>query len=247
MSFADPGITTALEFNDGKMIMGEMSNLNAANWKTVKDIAGLDKIIDVFRDVDLVGMVNWSELDHASDMWRGIQTEVLPRISYSSKPLAFFDLADCSKKSTDEILGALDLINRFSDWYDVTLGLNRNEAMLIHNAIKTHPEFTDDMSAIGDDIFRFLNIRVLVIHFHTTALGWSREGMHSRETTRILNPLLSTGAGDNFNAGYCVGMLAGMNLGASLELGHTFASHYMQHGTPFKGQSKQQPYDGTNI
>ena len=237
LSFAEPGVTTALEFNDGKIIMGEMSSLNAANWETIKEIAGLDRIVDTFRKADLVGMVNWSELDHASDIWRGIQLDVLPRITYPLKPIAFFDLADCSKKTTEEIRVALDLINRFSDWYDVTLGLNRNEAKLIHNAITNQPKSTDDMKAIGDDIFGFLGIDALVIHFHTTALGWNREGTYFSEATRILNPLLSTGAGDNFNAGYCIGTLAGMNLAASLELGHTFASHYMQHGTSFRGQS----------
>lgn len=228
-SFAEPGITTALEFNDGKIIMGEMSQLNAANWQTLKDILGLDLITDAFRNTELIAMVNWSELDHASEIWRGVQDEVLPRISYPSKPFAFFDLADCSKKSGDEIRGALELIGNFSQWFRVTLGLNKNEAEQIHG-VMSNGSVTDNMNVIGDEIFAHVNAETLVIHFHTTALAWSRAGTFVKETPRITNPVLSTGAGDNFNAGYCVGLLADMKVDACLELGHAFASYYMVNG-----------------
>ncbi len=236
-SFAEPGITTALEFNDGKIIMGEMSQLNAGSWQTIKDIVGLDLLTDAFRGSDLIAMVNWSELDHTSEIWLGLQNEVLPRLAYSSKPLVFFDLADCSKKSTDEIHEALELISKFSQWFRVTLGLNKNEATQIYKAIANNSPVPEDVKAIGDHIFRFLTIETLVVHFHTTALGWSREGVYEKETTRIASPVLATGAGDNFNAGYCLGLLSEMSPDACLELGHAFARHYMKNGKSLSKRS----------
>jgi hypothetical protein len=229
-SFGEPGSSTALEFSDGKMIMGEMSNLNTTNWQRIADLIGIDKITDLFREADLIGMVNWSELDHASDIWRGIQRDILPRISYATRPHLFFDLADCSKKSVEEITETLALINEFTRCFDVTLGLNRNEAGILYGAITHRPNPPTDMHVIGKEIFHAMNIHTLVIHFHATAIGWTKDECVAREAPRISHPLLSTGAGDNFNAGYCLAVLSGMALADSLDLGHAFASHYMQHG-----------------
>lgn len=231
LSFAEPGITTALEFNDGKIIMGEMSQLNGAKWENVKRVIGLERLTEAFKNSHLLGIVNWSELDYASDIWRGVLNEVLPGINYGHKPFAFFDLADCSKKSASDIRESLGIIREFGKWFHITLGLNRNEAGIIHKCLSNDSVTRQhDMNEIGDDLYQRLDIPTLIIHFHTTAMGWSEMENCIVETPRIDKPVISTGAGDNFNAGYCAGLLLGLKLPQCLELGHAFAKHYLQHG-----------------
>jgi sugar/nucleoside kinase (ribokinase family) len=40
--------------------------------------------------------------------------------------------------------------------------------------------------------------------------------------------MISSGSGDNFNAGFCIGKLLNLETGMSLALGHATSSLYMQ-------------------
>jgi hypothetical protein len=44
-SFANPGTSTAVEFQDGKMILGMMDSLHNAGWDAIKNIIGLDTLV----------------------------------------------------------------------------------------------------------------------------------------------------------------------------------------------------------
>ncbi|MBS1654611.1 MAG: hypothetical protein JSU05_07190, partial [Bacteroidetes bacterium] len=44
-SFANPGITTAIEFDDSKMLLAEMTSINNSGWETVKNMIGINKLV----------------------------------------------------------------------------------------------------------------------------------------------------------------------------------------------------------
>src|SRR6185295_13827713 len=121
-SFADPGTSTALEFEDGKILLGQMGELNSLGWKDVKEKIGLDTIISLFRESQLLCLVNWSEILMSTDVWKGVLHDVLPNLGGVPQAV-FIDLSDCSQRSDESILEALYLIRQIARNRRVTLGL----------------------------------------------------------------------------------------------------------------------------
>ncbi|WP_449406736.1 hypothetical protein [Mucilaginibacter psychrotolerans] len=55
-------------------------------------------------------------------------------------------------------------------------------------------------------------------------------GSYSATPVFIANPTSYTGAGDNFNAAYCIGQLLGLDAGASLILANSSSNCYIKTG-----------------
>ena len=61
-SIAEPGYTDALEFEDGKIMLGKHQSLKQMNWENIKARFGQEKFAAKFGSADLVGFVNWTML-----------------------------------------------------------------------------------------------------------------------------------------------------------------------------------------
>src|SRR4030095_10951872 len=61
-SIAEPGYTDALEFEDGKIMLGKHQSLNQMNWENIKSRFGAEKFSTHFAGADLIGFVNWTML-----------------------------------------------------------------------------------------------------------------------------------------------------------------------------------------
>lgn len=225
-SFADPGLTKALEFNGNKMMLAEIGALNYIEWSEILSIVGHDKMVELFAEPDLICMLNWSELDNSTDIWKGILNDIFPLIKRRRKPIGFFDLADCSKRTPESIAEAMDLLQAFSQQWDVALSLNLNEATIINKVICGSANH--NIEDIGESLYQKLNIRDLVIHYSQQALCWGPKGRHSMQSYYVPEPKLSTGAGDNFNAGFCAGMLMQLEPNQCLAVGHAMSNLYMR-------------------
>src|SRR3954469_9344755 len=68
-SIAEPGYTDALEFEDGKIMLGKHDSLKQMNWDNIKTRFGKEKFAEHFGHADLVGFVNWTMLTAMSDIW----------------------------------------------------------------------------------------------------------------------------------------------------------------------------------
>lgn len=229
LTFSNPGITQAIELGDGKMILGEMSELNRAHWSVVKSRVGIDKIIEAVNQAHLLAMVNWGEINHGTSFWEGMLNDVLPRCNKTENRLIFFDLADFSKKPTDEIVKALALLPSFSQSGKVVLGLNRNEANAIcEQLIGSVGEST--MKDIAELLYPKLRVDTLLIHHRTEAIAMNARQQVAVNSKLIESPVLLTGAGDNFNAGFCMGMMLKLGLDECLQLAHAQSHFYITHG-----------------
>ncbi len=106
-SFAEPGYSTAFEFQDGKMFLAKMGALNKTGWKEIKDILGLEKIRSLFTDNDMVCLLNWSEIDASADIWKGLLADVFTTSPKNKKQYIFVDLSDCSKRPKDAVVESI--------------------------------------------------------------------------------------------------------------------------------------------
>ena len=56
-SVCEPGKTDALEFDDGKLMLGKTAHFNEITWENIQKRYGRDKFIQNFSTADLVGFV----------------------------------------------------------------------------------------------------------------------------------------------------------------------------------------------
>lgn len=228
-SFAPPGLTQAIEFKDGKMILCQMEELNAVDWNTLKSRLSVDVLIQLLNNATLFGMLNWGELTNSTGIWSGILNEVLPHCSNNNRTF-FVDLADCTKRSSHEIKELLLLLKKFNKLGKLTLGLNHNEAVCIYQILFNKQPEQDTIDFIGAALFPLLAIDILLVHNRNEAIAFKVTEQVRQSSFFVKEPKLLTGAGDNFNAGFCLAQLVKMSLQDSLLLAHFVAAYYIKNG-----------------
>ena len=228
-SFTEPGIATAYEFKDGKIIFGEAKALNTVGWNELKNIIGIDKLIELFKESDLFCLLNWSEIDTSTSIWKGLLHDVLPAYKKEKKQIIFVDLSDCSKRSNNAILETISLLQAFSKYTKVILSLNRNETRMVYKVV-FNEEASNDFKTNCEKLFEKLRIDMLVFHSSATSYVFTNNNCVAGESFFIKDPLFSTGAGDNFNAGFIAAQLLEINAEDSLTLANAVASQYIQSG-----------------
>lgn len=212
-SIANAGRTDALEFDDGKIIMGKMTQLSEINWENIVKRYGEEKFIEKFTKSDFVAFVNWTMLPFMSDIWEVILEQICPTLKNKKRRKIFFDLADPEKRSKLDIKRALDLIGKFEKHFDVILGLNEKECYEIGDVLvfDTSDHSPSGLANLGIKIQNQLKINTLVIHPVAYAVAVSNGSASIVKGPFCEKPLISTGAGDHFNAGFCLGKLLGFD------------------------------------
>lgn len=230
-SIGEPGHSDALEFHDGKIILGKLDQLKEITWPNVQLRFGREKFVQRFASSDLVGLVNWTMIPYMSDLWQSILDEVCPTLTPPRRKI-FFDLADPQKRTVEDIRRALDLIVRFEKYFDVILGLNEKEAYEIAEVMKipSVKESREGLSQMSLQIQQQLGISTLVVHPVSYALAVSHGSVSLADGPFIPHPKITTGAGDHFNAGFCLGKLLGFENTYCLLSGVATSGFYVKEG-----------------
>ena len=229
LSFSEPALTDAYEFDDGKLIAGKHATVAEVNVETIRERVGEAVWRDVWRASGFIGMVNWTMLPHLTELWRRIQSD-FPGIENDERKTLFFDLADPEKRTPEDIAEALETLSNFSSRHDVILGCNEKEALRVAEVLGLSARDTneDRIAALAQDIRASLDIAYCVVHPTAYAGAASRDDVavvHGPFTTK---PKISTGAGDHFNAGFCCGLLAGGDLETALQIGAGTSGFYVR-------------------
>ena len=238
ISIAEPGHTDALEFEDGKLMLGKHHSLGDVNWDNLVNRVGRDQLKKLIDGSQLIGMVNWTMLPHMSRIWAKLLDEVIPSQQRHQRKL-FVDLADPEKRTTDDILDALKLLTRFQDQVDVILGLNLKESTEIADALglsgRADAEAASEENARA--IREKLGLWCVVIHPRRGAAAATEDHTASFAGPFVQQPRISTGAGDHFNAGFCLGRVLGFSLEESLCVGVATSGYYVRSAeSPTAGQ-----------
>ena len=229
ISIANPGQTDAVEFLDGKLMIGKRQSLKDVNWDKLKETVGIENLIELVDESKLIGLENWTMLPYMTDIWRGMLTEVLPHINANKEKYIFFDLADPEDRLKVDIIEALSVIQEFSSKFKVILGLNLKEAIEMGDILKVSDGFAPiDLKTLSTEISKMLNIYCLVVHPVKEAVAvCDGEYFHTLGPFEP-NPKLTTGAGDNFNAGFCLGQVLGLSTKESLIIGTATSGFYVR-------------------
>ena len=228
-SISGPGLTDALEFDDGKLMMGKHYTLKEVTWANICERFGKAKFAAAFGSADLVGFVNWTMLPYMSDIWTAVQKEIVPEMKGPRRRI-FFDLADPEKRTRADIQNALSIISKFQTAFDVILGLNEKEAIEIGHVLEL-PSPSDDWQGLAQlavQIQQRLAIETLVVHPVTFALAVSGGTAHVVAGPLCPKPKITTGAGDHFNSGFCLGKLLGLDNAMAVLCGVCTSGHYVR-------------------
>lgn len=229
INISNPGLTDAVEFLDGKLMIGKRECLKDVNWSKLKEKVGVKKLTSLLSDAQLVGLENWTMLPYMTEVWNGLIDEIIPNISNNHDKYIFFDLADPENRLKNDILEALSVIKKFSNKFKVILGLNEKEAYEIGEVL--------DISSTADklpldtlvkSITQKLDIYCLVVHPIKEAYAVCDGKLYHTIGPYEPNPKLTTGAGDNFNAGFCFGQVLGLSVQLSLLLGVATSGYYVR-------------------
>ncbi len=237
-SLADPAFTDALEFTDGKLMLGKLQTLLGLSWESLLQKPGLAVLVDLFQCSRLIGMVNWTMIPGMTSIWQGIADQVLPDLT-GPRRYFFVDLADPEKRTTADLQAALAVLTRLQSGLDVVLGLNMKEAQQVAQCLGVppisylvEPTLAQQSKDLASGIRSKLGLHTVVVHPRQLAAAATAAGAWSIDGPFVQNPMLSTGAGDNFNGGYALGLLAGMSAAEALATGVATSGFYVRNGRP---------------
>lgn len=228
ISLAEPGYTDAIEFDDGKLMFGQHLSLREVNWEKLLAHLPLEELVTLFHDSTLIALVNWTMLTGMTRIFEELLNKVMPLVT--GPRWIFFDLADPAKRTPDDIAQAVDLIAKFQKHAKVILGLNLQEGRQIGGVLGFPPceETHEAVAAHAAKIRGKLGVETVVIHPVSFAAAADATSSAAVPGPFIDKPKITTGAGDHFNAGFCIGCLLGAPLDVSLQIGVATSGFYVR-------------------
>ena len=230
-SLGDPAQTDALEFRDGKLMLGKLDTLDEVSVARLREVVGDQQLRDIFARAACVATVNWTMLLEMNAIWDFLMQEVLPHAK-GARPLWFVDLADPAKRSEDDLRQALQTLGRLQQYVDVVLGLNEAEArqvLAVQGGAWGGP--SEDLPAAQAacvSLRESIGVARVVCHMVRGAASASAHEAAATPGFYEPKPMITTGAGDHFNAGYLWALAAGADELTALVLGTATSGHYVR-------------------
>jgi hypothetical protein len=227
-SLADPGRTLALEFRDGKLMLNRLENLNAVTYERLVEVVGIEALRELWSECRLVAFANWTMLPNAGGIWRGLLRDMVGVEPPASAAL-FVDLSDPEKRAPEDLADACRLLASFERSHRVTLGLNQKESVQVGTALGctlAGEELEENAVRLRSE----LGLSAIAIHAPRAAACASSDGSAHVTGPYCERPALTTGAGDNFNAGFCLALLAGLTNAERLAAATASAGFYVRQG-----------------
>ena len=217
----EPGRTLAFEFNDGKLMFSSVKQLADFTPDKVREFLSDGNFTAACADAAVIALTDWTLYPHMTSVWKMLQQDVFSKLTH--RPDFFIDLVDPSSRSAADIREVAAIFKNFESAGSVTLGLNGNEANILcrlHDLEPASHQATEEETLRQAFALRdLLEISRVVIHHTAFATSASAHGGFSLAGPYCANPKKSTGAGDRFNAGCCLGLALALDDADCLALG----------------------------
>lgn len=236
----EPAHTDAIEFSDGKLMLGKLTPLSELAWEVLLERVGLAKFTALLQQSKLIAFNNWTMIPRMSHMLQSLTDQVLPTLTGPRRQF-FIDLADPEKRTREDLRNILTLLSVMQKYLDVTLGLNLKESVQAAEVLNIAVDKADPEPGIeprAKTIRAQLGISCVVIHPRKGAAAADSTGASATfQGPFVQEPKISTGAGDHFNAGFALARAVGLSLPESLATGVATSGYYVREAlSPTKAQ-----------
>jgi hypothetical protein len=226
-SVGNPGRTDAIEFQDGKLMIGKLDTIQNMCWQRLQDVIGADRFKALMVESDLVACTNWTMLTEMDE----ILENLIHMVPENSSVRFFFDLADPEKRDRADLARVLGQIRALGRRARCILGLNLREAEQVGEVLgldQTVRETPESVEAASARIAGALELHGVVVHAVRCAGAFLDGGTAGIEGPYCGNPRLSTGAGDHFNGGFVSGLMSGLDTRGALYSGVGTSGWYVR-------------------
>jgi len=227
ISIGEPGFTNALEFVDGKIMLGNIGGVGGIGWDTLRKKIGDQQYFSLIAQSKLVMFGNWTMLLGMGD----IIAETADNLPANFSGMFFIDLADPRKRSREDLSHALAQLAWLALKARVVLGLNLSEAEQVCDVLKISAQLGDEPTQLENAakaIVTKLGFAGVVIHATHYAAGFGGDLASSVAGPYCAQPLITTGAGDHFNGGFATALAVGFSWEESLLCGVMCSGYYVR-------------------
>lgn len=230
IAISPPGETDALEFDDGKLMLNWPASLDALTWEAVLAAVGEASLRSMLDASPLLAAVNWTNCPGLPGIWRG-----LPTLGATGPREVFVDICNPARRGDDDVRTLITDLRALDRWRPLTLGVNIAEADRLLSVMSTGSKSPIAASRHGlrqgaEHLRAALGIARVLIHAREGAAAAEANQAVSIENAVIARPVISTGAGDHFNAGFATARLLGLPLDAATACGCGVASSFIATG-----------------
>src|ERR1700733_4828453 len=109
------GHSDAIEFNDGKIILGKFDRLLENSYNSLLAKLDQEALFQILDNVDLFVSANWTMLPMMTDLWQNIGTQLTPKFTTrapNNPRWMFVDIADPKKRTDSDIMDALESLQK---------------------------------------------------------------------------------------------------------------------------------------
>lgn len=229
ISLGEASTTDAIEFNDGKVLLSDSGSLASVDWESVCDSVGLNTLASRVDRTRVFGIGYWATVLQMPTILNGLREELWPRLRDPPERV-LFDPADIRRLSEPTLERGIDALNRLDDTVPVVVSANRAETLRIANLFE---DASDASLLAAARVARDgLGVSKFVTHTVSEALSVTSQGDHRVDIPHEEEPVLTTSAGDHFNAGLVLGHLLGLDDGPQLIAGSGVAGYFVRNGEP---------------
>lgn len=227
VSYGQPGYCLAVEFDTCKLFLSDSGGLSGMTYESFLRRTGETRLAKALEGADVLALLNWGEVSEMRALWRGIAEKLLPTLSKKPR-YVFCDTADMTHRSGEDVRDLLETLGLLKRQAKTVLSVNDGELSSLTD--KAGLAMGGELSERADALFKTGCVDLLVHHSLRYARALGPEGEEVLATRLAEDPVLLTGGGDNFNAGFMLGMLAGLDVVGCLMTGNAASGCYVRRG-----------------
>ncbi len=225
--------TTCLEFTDGKVMLNDMSACAEVTWERLLECVGQAALDAELQKAAFISAVNWGKLPHAGEIWSQLAARLAQLGVPVKKVYYFMDLAEFETRplaDREDLLARMPAITRQCQ---TLLSFNLKEAWQMGEVFGGAYHGRKDADSVAE-LAAFLRSRIavdrVIVHPNNGAACASAAGTVYVPGPFCREPLISTGAGDNFGAGCLAAALKGLDDASIALAGNCASGHFVRSG-----------------
>lgn len=231
VSVGEPTRTTAVEFDDGKIIFVAPETQISLNWETLCEQVNLETLAEHVDGARFLGTGCWAKIPGTPSIWDGLRTELWPTLSDPPENI-LIDTGDIRQLDSSQITTGVESILALENVVPVTVSANRAETISLANHLSERSNFDSLINATETVRKSGLQVSRVVSHAATKAVLATEDDVTTVTTSYTDSPSVLLSAGDHFNTGFVLATILGLQGSASLVLASAVAGFFVRNGQP---------------